>query len=485
MKQPCGTLYKGPLVNLKKYFIITGFMALIASPAAVSLGLVGIMLIVPPIIVLALVWVLYVKRSSLPEKASELFLPFFIVLCYYTCVWIVLFGLSGYHLDSGIFSKIFMWLTFPYIVIHILMAIGGIAMYFPVVNAAITTVTVLSIIITCKICKKKIIMDKKIIIYGLVFICLSGIAACQYYDRSTKILSIDYRVERIEDEVDLSFYHPFYEKNLLKRLNDLPTVIFTEDYPRLDGATAAYPVYGAMVQELYKGLDRETVKEYIRCSNTSMAYERLIEGEIDIFFGAQPSKQQYEAAKEKGVELNLIPIAKEAFVFFVNKENPVNSLTLPQIQDIYQKKIINWKDLGGKTEKIIPFQRPKNSGSQTVMLAMVMGEKVLPPPLKEESASGMGGIINRVAAYRNYSSSIGYSFRFFATGMKPNENIKLLAINGIMPSVENIQNGVYPFTVDVYAVTAGSANENTEKLIEWILSEQGQGFIETCGYVRK
>ena len=54
-----------------------------------------------------------------------------------------------------------------------------------------------------------------------------------------------------------------------------------------------------------------------------------------------------------------------------------------------------------------------------------------------------------------------------------------------MPSVENIQNGAYPFTVDVYAVTAGSANENTEKLIEWILSEQGQGFIETCGYVRK
>jgi phosphate transport system substrate-binding protein len=68
--------------------------------------------------------------------------------------------------------------------------------------------------------------------------------------------------------------------------------------------------------------------------------------------------------------------------------------------------------------------------------------------------------------------------------MKPNENIRLLAINGIEPSVQNIRNSSYPFTVDVYAVTAGSVNENTEKLIEWILSEQGQGFIESSGYVR-
>ena len=51
------------------------------------------------------------------------------------------------------------------------------------------------------------------------------------------------------------------------------------------------------------------------------------------------------------------------------------------------------------------------------------------------------------------------------------------------PTVENIRNGAYPFTIDVYAVTAGSANENTDALIAWILSEQGQEFIEICGYV--
>ena len=68
--------------------------------------------------------------------------------------------------------------------------------------------------------------------------------------------------------------------------------------------------------------------------------------------------------------------------------------------------------------------------------------------------------------------------------MYPHSEIKLLAINGIEPTIENIQNGTYPFTIDTYAVTAGSTNENTEKLIQWILSEQGQSFIEICGYVK-
>ncbi len=119
------------------------------------------------------------------------------------------------------------------------------------------------------------------------------------------------------------------------------------------------------------------------------------------------------------------------------------------------------------------------------MLAKVMNGKTLPTPPWEEYSSGMGEIISQTAAYRNYTSAIGYSFRYFATGMKPNSNIKLLNINGIAPSNQNIREKKYPFTVDVYAVTAGSKNPNTNKLIQWILTEQGQQFMETCGYIRR
>ncbi len=473
-------------MNLKRYYRVTGLMALLLSPIAVSIGLIGVALIVPPILTLALVWILYSRKATMPENASEVFMPIFLAFCYYMCVWIAVFGVSNYRFDSTLFEGAFSILTIPYFVFNFFFAFSGDFSFFPLVNAVITVITVLTIFITRVVSKKKIIFDKKIIIYGLIFICLSGIAGFQQYDRSTKFLTHDYQVERIEDEVNLYEYRPFSTNgNKLKQLNEPANISIAENYPKLDGATAAYPVYGAMAQELYKGLDEKTVEQYVTCSKTDEAYERLIRGETDIFFGAQPSKQQIEKAKENGVEFVLTPIGKEAFVFFVNKENPVSSLTLEQIQDVYQKKITNWRDVGGNNEKIIPFQRPENSGSQTIMLAMVMKDKTLPSPLWEEYAAGMGGVISQVAEYRNYSSAIGYSFRYFATGMKPNESIKLLAVNGIEPTVENIRNGTYPFTIDVYAVTAGSANENTSTLLQWILSEQGQSFIELCGYVHK
>jgi phosphate transport system substrate-binding protein len=290
---------------------------------------------------------------------------------------------------------------------------------------------------------------------------------------------------KVEDEVHLASYHPFSDGNELEIPRETPSLSIGGDYPVLDGATAAYPVYAAMAQAVYKGLDMQKVQDYVHCTKTITAYERLANGETDLFFGAQPSKNQVEYARSKGVEFSLTPIAREAFVFFVNRDNPLESLTAAQIRDIYMKRASNWSVLGGRNEKITPFQRPENSGSQTVMAARVMENEKLPPPLREEYAAGMGGVINRVAAYRNYSSAIGYSFRYFATGMKPNPDIKLIAIDGIEPSPENIRNGSYPFTVDVYAVTAGTKNENVPRLINWILSAQGQDLIEQCGYVRR
>ena len=77
-------------------------------------------------------------------------------------------------------------------------------------------------------------------------------------------------------------------------------------------------------------------------------------------------------AKEKGVELQVVPVVKEAFVFLVNKQNPVDVLTVKQIRDIYQGIATNWNELGGTDKEIIAYQRPENSGSQTIMEKQVM-----------------------------------------------------------------------------------------------------------------
>lgn len=308
-------------------------------------------------------------------------------------------------------------------------------------------------------------------------------------------------------EYDLLKIAPFKEDNGLAKLSKKASLQFTkfEDMPRLDGATAAYPVYAAFTEAVYTGFEdymRENKENYekdmyaafveaesyplniVKCSKTDKAYERLINGETDIIFTAEPSKEQEQTIKDKGDEFILTPIASEAFVFFTNVKNSVENLSVKQIQDIYSGKIINWKEVGGRSSKILPFQRPQNSGSQTVMQNKVMKDiKMMEPDIKTY-AGGMGGIIKEVASYKNAKSSIGYSFMYYSSSMIKNNQIKYIAVDGIKPTPETVINKTYPFTVPVYAVTLKSnKNENAAKMIDWILSEEGQELIEKTGYV--
>ncbi|MDR3264565.1 MAG: substrate-binding domain-containing protein, partial [Synergistaceae bacterium] len=149
----------------------------------------------------------------------------------------------------------------------------------------------------------------------------------------------------------------------LPELDFSPSLSLSEDLPRLDGATSFYPVYSTIARGIYRG--NENWKDSLSLSRTEEAYNRLIRGETDLIFVLQPSDGQLRAARDAGVELRLTPIAKEAFVFFISERNPVSNLSIGQTQDIYMKKITNRKEVGGDNEKILPFQRPNNSGSQT------------------------------------------------------------------------------------------------------------------------
>lgn len=324
-------------------------------------------------------------------------------------------------------------------------------------------------------------MKKVIILAGVL---LTGALVFGINKNKKEILGNDYRTQRVYSEIRLQDYAPFSGSKVLYNFKKEPSLSISKDYPRLDGATAGYPIYSAIVQGVYKGLDENSVKEYVECNTTPKAYDRLINNEVDAIFVAEPSKKQLEKAKNSNVELEMIPIAKEAFIFLVNKKNRVNNLSVEQIQDIYTKKITNWKQVGGKENEILAFQRPENSGSQTVMENKVMKNIKMAEPLKVEYRQMMGETIRDVAVYRNYKEAVGYSFRFYATGMKKNNNIKLLSVNGVEPTIENIASEKYPYTVNVYLVKRkDNKNKNLDSLIEWILGEEGQRAINEIGYV--
>lgn len=290
-------------------------------------------------------------------------------------------------------------------------------------------------------------------------------------------------VARVDDTIYTEPYMPFRDGSKLVEI-PAPALVIGSAHPRLDGATALFPVYAA-AQAIYKNIAPTDVLKRVVVSTTPQAYTNLIEGRADVLFCAQPSPAQIAAAKAVGVELQLTPIGREAFVFFVNADNPVDALTSKQVRAIYKRRITNWVEVGGRKGKIMPFQRPANSGSQTAMELQVMRGEAMAMPLKEEQIRGMGGIILETAAYRNAPNAIGYSFRFFATTMTGAKGIKLLKIDGVAPTAETIRDRTYPYAGNFYAVTTNETanNPRVQELIAWFLSQQGQQLIEDVGYV--
>lgn len=314
---------------------------------------------------------------------------------------------------------------------------------------------------------------------GIIGLCLligASFSAPYYYKQS---------FAKVDGEVDLQQYEPFTSSDKLARLDSLSSFKIERDLPELDGATALYPLYAAFTEAVYPAGQYPAYDvgySNVVSTTTPEAYDRLLSGEADIIFAAGPSSGHLKKAENLGVELEMTPIGREAFVFFVNARNPVDSLESEEIKNIYAGETTNWSDVGGKNDEIRAFQRPVDSGSQTTFIKF-MGDTPIQEPETEEMASGMGGIISEVASYRNYKNAIGYTFRFFSVDMVKNDKIKLLAIDGVEPDIDTIRSGEYPLSAEFYAVTAGSDNPNVQPFIDWIVSEEGQQLVERTGFV--
>lgn len=328
----------------------------------------------------------------------------------------------------------------------------------------------------------------------IALLMLSGVTAGGMYGYTRYHASIE--TVKADGGDLLTDYAPYYELTRVACLDGEASLKLSaaDGIPKMDGATALYPVYSAFAKAVYpkstideiahyeNGDMRYGSSEVLCCSTTSEAYYKIVTGEADIIFVAGPSKEQEDFAKESGVELVYTPIGKEAFVFFVNSENPLDGLTLDEIRDIYSGKTKKWSEVGvSGLGKIRAFQREEGSGSQTALIKL-MGDVPLSEAPKEDVISGMGGIIKKTADYKNYKNAIGYSFRFYATEMVRNTSIKLLSVNGAYPSEENIRNGSYPVSSYFYAVTRKDASESTKKLLSWLETPEAKELIEKTGY---
>lgn len=240
--------------------------------------------------------------------------------------------------------------------------------------------------IVTAICEK--VKIRKIVFPAIIVVVCATVSTVLYVNRPTvKYAGHGFDYMHGYSSTDFEDYTVYAVNSKLVELDHEPSYVIEneEDMPVLDGAEACYPLYAAFAKALYKDIDKieleylDSDEQYqngriVTFTNTIYGFSRLVSSDaekfgrrVDMFFGARPSSDQMEMAKEYGVEIEITSIGKEAFVFFVEEDNPIDNLTSDQLKAIYHGDITNWKELGGKDQEILAFQRPENSGSQTMM----------------------------------------------------------------------------------------------------------------------
>ena len=291
------------------------------------------------------------------------------------------------------------------------------------------------------------------------------------------------RFDKLENRVDWRDYRPFEPGSKLVRVIAPEDLRFDGAPPRIRCAYALYPIGAAA----YEALAAETNGVSVHAVSSPTAYETLTETKrpwtSDLILALAPSEENVRVAAEKGLSFELTPIAKDAFVFIVPITNPVEGLTSDQIRGIYSGKITSWRELGVDLDaKLLPYQRDKGSGSQTA-LERLMGETPIMQPIKEDRRGGMGGIISATADYRNSPGALGFTFRYYANELVSDRRIKLLKVDGVEPSVENIRSGRYPFVETAYAITVRPRDGNVKRMVDFLVSPVGRSLVEKTGYV--
>lgn len=159
-----------------------------------------------------------------------------------------------------------------------------------------------------------------------------------------------------------------------------------------------------------------------------------------------------------------------------SKDNKIDSLKLSQIRDIYTGKIRNWKDVGGKDSEIVVVSREEGSGTRDVFQKIVgyTSEELINNAI---IGDGSGNIKTTVAGNNH---AIGFiSFEYL------DNSVNKVKIDGIEPNAENVKYNKYKLARTFLLVYKEEyLKENGNKLIDFVLSEEGQNIVEENGLIR-
>jgi phosphate transport system substrate-binding protein len=172
-------------------------------------------------------------------------------------------------------------------------------------------------------------------------------------------------------------------------------------------------------------------------------------------------------------DLHEIVIARDGLAIIVHPSNPVRGATLGQVKQIFSGDLANWKFLGGPDKEMTIVTREEGSGTRGAFQELVMGKtRIFRGAITEDS----NGTVREIVA------SDPHSIGFISLGLV-NEQVRALALDGVVGNEANIRNGSYKLVRPFLFLTRGEPSGAAKEFIDFVLSDEGQVLVKKEGLI--
>ena len=230
------------------------------------------------------------------------------------------------------------------------------------------------------------------------------------------------------------------------------------------GSTSVAPVAQALANAYMS--NHPGVKISVSGGDSGVGINDVRSGQVDI--GA--SSRNLTSSEAEGLSQYIIGM--DGISIIVNQQNPVNGVSLDQLNGIYNGTITNWDLVGGNNSPITPVTREAGSGTRADFEKFVMTNEPYGP--KVQVATFNYGLLQTVAVT---PGAIGYVAHDYL-----NNEVKLLTVDNITLTQQSVQNGNYPLTRNLLFLVKGTPTGNVKDFIDFAQSPEGQAIVNNIEY---
>ncbi len=232
------------------------------------------------------------------------------------------------------------------------------------------------------------------------------------------------------------------------------------------GSTSVQPFVEALA-EIYAQKNK-SVEINVQGGGSSAGIQSALSGTANIGMSSRHLSPDEES------KLKIIPIAYDAVVVILNPRNKIDNISLEDIRKIFSRKILNWKELGGEDKEINAITREDGSGTRSAFQELVMKETPISNACMVQDSNG---------SVREIVKADPWSIAYISLGLV-DKDVKAVKIDGILPDRAAVKEKKYNFMRPFLFVHIGELRKEAKDFINFVLSNEGQAFLEKEGLIR-